>query len=60
MPKYDIKDQIYIELKIKEGSNSYYIRERSLGFKWYFIFLLFTQFRINRRQNNGKLYFLFD
>jgi hypothetical protein len=60
-PKLDtVNNNIYVELKLKEGSNSYYIRERSLGFKWFFSFLLFTQYRIARQGDGNRLYFLFD
>lgn len=33
--------------------------DRSLGFRWFFCFLLFTQFRAQRRSSHGTL-FLFD
>jgi predicted ATPase len=43
----------------KDGVDNYYIKERSLGFKWFFTFLLFTQFRVSRTSGEG-LIFLFD
>jgi predicted ATP-dependent endonuclease of OLD family len=60
-PKEDATTKkLYVELKLKEGQDSYYIRERSLGFRWFFTFLLFTQFRVARTQVSKNLIFLFD
>lgn len=60
-PEIDAKNNIlYIELQLKDGEDIYYIRERSLGFKWFFTFLLFTQFRVHRSLPNANLVFLFD
>lgn len=50
----------YIEVKLKEGDESYNIEERSLGFKWFFTFLLFTEFRKNREEDPGETLFLLD
>jgi len=58
-PKKDEDDDIYIEIKLKDGDDGYFIRERSLGFRWFFTFLLFTQFR-TYRAGVKKLIFLFD
>jgi predicted ATP-dependent endonuclease of OLD family len=60
-PELDEKNSVlYVELQLKDGEDSYYIRERSLGFRWFFTFLLFTQFRVKRSQINSNLVFLFD
>ncbi|AFZ03901.1 ATP-dependent nuclease [Calothrix sp. PCC 6303] len=60
-PEVDEKNNIlYVELQLKDGEDSYYIRERSLGFRWFFTFLLFTQFRVQRYQGSKSLIFLFD
>ena len=50
----------YLEFKLKEGSDKYHISERSLGFKWFFTFLLFTEFRKNRVTESSELLFLLD
>lgn len=50
----------YVEIKLRDGEDSYYIRERSLGFKWFFIFLLFTRLRAGRKAAARDLIFLFD
>jgi len=60
-PKQDSSNQLfYVEMKLKDGEDSYYIRERSLGFQWFFTFLIFTQFRVHRLNSEGNLIFLFD
>jgi len=53
------KHEAYIRFRIKEGSNRYAINDRSLGFRWFFSFLLFTQFRIHRGKSRPTI-FLFD
>lgn len=50
----------YLEIKLKHGSEQYSINELSLGFKWFFSFLLFTEFRKNRADDNGEILFLLD
>ncbi|MCP6718956.1 MAG: ATP-binding protein [Patescibacteria group bacterium] len=50
----------YLEIKLKEGAEEYQISERSLGFKWFFAFLLFTEFRKNRLIDKGEILFLLD
>jgi len=49
----------YIRFRIKDGSNLYSVEDRSLGFRWFFSFLLFTQFRIHRERQRPTI-FLFD
>lgn len=49
----------YIRFRIKDGVNVYSVDDRSLGFRWFFSFLLFTQFRIHREQQRPTI-FLFD
>lgn len=50
----------YIELKIKDNNELYAISERSLGFRWFFVFLLLTQYRGFRKSSNNDILFLFD
>ena len=57
----DDKEQaFYVEIKIKENSDLYYISERSLGFRWFFSFLFFILFRKNRKTDLGETLFLLD
>lgn len=50
----------FIELKVKQGNAKYSINERSLGFRWFFSFLLFTEFRKSRKEDSGETLFLLD
>lgn len=50
----------YLDIKLEEGSDVYFIAERSLGFTWFFSFLLFTEFRKNRVKDRGEILFLID
>lgn len=50
----------YIKLNVKEGHQSYSIAERSLGFRWFFTFLLYTEFRKERIKTSGEILFLLD
>ncbi len=49
-----------LEVRLKDGTEQFQISERSLGFKWFFTFLLFTEFRKNRRREKGEILFLLD
>lgn len=57
---HDVQKGYYIELKIKQGNANYSINERSLGFRWFFSFLLFTEFRKARKDEAGETLFLLD
>ncbi|MEE6249373.1 MAG: AAA family ATPase, partial [Bdellovibrionota bacterium] len=50
---------IFIEFKIKDGTRRFDVNDRSLGFRWFFAFMLFTQFRV-ARQDAPPILFLFD
>ena len=51
--------EVYLEFSIREGESMYPVTERSLGFRWFFCFMLFTQFR-QYRGEQGNALFLFD
>lgn len=50
---------VYVEFWVKDGTEKYEISERSLGFRWFFCFLLFTQFRASRKSDRSTI-FIFD
>lgn len=51
-------DKLYISFKIRtESKKEFSVKERSKGFKWFFSFLLFTEFRKKRTKN---ILFLLD
>ena len=57
-PSKDAKGT-YLEFNIKDDVDTYRIIERSLGFRWFFVYILLTQFRTFRKQDKNVL-FLFD
>lgn len=50
---------VYVEPFIIDGQSKYLLRERSAGFRWFFSFLLFTQFRRASQHGRPTIY-LFD
>lgn len=50
----------YLQFDIETPDGIYQINERSLGFRWFFTFLLFTQFRPFRKDSAQNIIFLFD
>lgn len=55
----DQHNHVYLEFSILAGDHRFYISERSIGFRWFFSFLLFTQFQ-GARSDGRKIVFLFD
>lgn len=49
----------FLEFNIKDDVDTYRISERSLGFRWFFVYILLTQFRTYRKENKNA-FFLFD
>lgn len=54
-----VSHDVWIEFKVRNSGNRYNIADRSLGFRWFFCFLLFTRFMASKQQERGIL-FLFD
>ena len=54
------EERYFVELKIKQGPDNYSINDRSLGFRWFFSFLIFTAFRKSRSSDPGETLFLLD
>lgn len=50
----------YLLLGIKDADGLFTVDERSLGFRWFFVYLLLTSFRGFRKDSPGQLLFLFD
>nr|WP_277622703.1 AAA family ATPase [Sphingomonas telluris] len=54
------ENSVYVEPHLIERQQyKYVLKERSLGFRWFFSFLLFTQFRASGTSEHGTV-FLFD
>lgn len=58
-PDKDEENGAFLEFNIKDDVDTYAISERSLGFRWFFVYILLTQFRTYRKQNNNT-FFIFD
>jgi len=56
----DSRGAWFLHLRLKEGPEYYEISERSLGFRWFFTYLLLTQYRGFRRQGPKDVVFLLD
>nr|WP_068890374.1 AAA family ATPase [Pedobacter panaciterrae] len=56
----DADDCPFLEFEIETHDGIYQINERSLGFRWFFVFLLFTQFRPFRENAPKNVIYLFD
>ena len=52
-------DKIYLEFMI-EDDGYFSINQRSLGFRWFFAFLLFTKYRGYRSRKENNILFLLD
>lgn len=50
---------VYVTFQIRDGTRRFKVKHRSLGFRWFFAFMLFTQFRVARAVTRPLL-FLFD
>jgi hypothetical protein len=50
---------VFITFQIRDGTRRFNVNDRSLGFRWFFAFMLFTQFRVSRTHTRPLL-FLFD
>ena len=50
---------VHINFQVKDGTRRFNVNHRSLGFRWFFAFMLFTQFRV-ARSGSRPLLFLFD
>jgi ABC-type Na+ transport system ATPase subunit NatA len=52
---------VLVKFQIKDGTRRFDVNDRSLGFRWFFSFMLFTQFRVARAAvGQAPLLFLFD
>jgi ABC-type Na+ transport system ATPase subunit NatA len=52
---------VQVKFQIKDGTRRFDVNDRSLGFRWFFSFMLFTQFRVARAGSGAPpLLFLFD
>ncbi len=50
----------YLQFRVEDSDGFFFLSERSVGFRWFFSFLLLTQFRAFRQNSNKNSIFLFD
>lgn len=58
-PGKDDEGYSYVELSIEDSDGLYYISERSLGFRWFFVFSLVTRYA-GLENGTPSVVFLFD
>ncbi|MFF2842006.1 ATP-dependent endonuclease [Paenarthrobacter sp. NPDC057981] len=59
--KWIVEDgEIYLEFLLEDNDGIFAIKDRSLGFRWFFVYLLLTTYRGQRRSNTSDMVFLFD
>lgn len=56
----DPAGRIYVQLQLEDLDGFYLLNERSLGFRWFFVFLLFTHYRGFRQGASKNVLFLLD
>lgn len=56
----DEQGLVFIQFQIKDGTDIFSIHERSLGFRWFFTFLLLTQYLARSGKDAEGQLFLFD
>lgn len=59
---YDIDDakNVCLEFNVIDADGEYLVSDRSLGFRWFFVFFLLTHFRRYRKGASDNVIFLFD
>ncbi len=59
---FDIDEtgNVYLEFNVIDSDGEYLVSDRSLGFRWFFVFFLLTHFRRYRKGSSDNVIFLFD
>jgi hypothetical protein len=52
--------RLWVRFRIEDADGLFSIRERSLGFRWFFVYLLITTYRGRRKSAANDILFLFD
>jgi len=58
--KKDEEDKHFIEFTLEDTDGYFLVQQRSLGFRWFFVFLLLTKYRGARKGSSAEVLFLFD
>jgi AAA15 family ATPase/GTPase len=56
----DTNNRLYLRFLVEDTDGVFEIGERSLGFRWFFVFLLLTHYRGFRKHLGGNVMFLLD
>ena len=56
----DLPGKLWVRFRLEDTDGEYSVRERSLGFRWFFVYLLITTYRGKRRGSQAETLFLFD
>jgi predicted ATP-dependent endonuclease of OLD family len=59
-PEEPIPDKVWIHFSIEDSDGFFAIGERSLGFRWFFVYLMITKYRGSRKGSSKDMLFLFD
>jgi predicted ATPase len=52
--------KLWVRFLLDDADGLFSVRERSLGFRWFFVYLLITTYRARRKQASQDMLFLFD
>jgi hypothetical protein len=52
--------KLWVRFRIEDSDGLFAVSERSLGFRWFFVYLLLTTYRGRRKGASGEMLFLFD
>ena len=52
------KHDVFVKFEIRDGTRKFPVKSRSQGFRWFFAFMLFTQFRSARSEGRPILFLL--
>jgi hypothetical protein len=52
--------KLWVRFRLEDTDGLFSVRERSLGFRWFFVYLLITTYRGRRKGSPSDMLFLFD
>lgn len=56
----DETGNVFLEFNVEDSDGYYLVSDRSLGFRWFFVFFLLTYYRRYRKGGSDNVIFLFD
>ncbi|MBN1606634.1 MAG: AAA family ATPase [Polyangiaceae bacterium] len=55
-----VPGRVWIQFRLEGADGLFSVKERSLGFRWFFVYLLLTTYRGRRSGASNRMLFLFD